>query len=82
MAAQRKVLIGGLLLILASFAQAVSAQNSIDMRGKTALVTGSTSGLGRTVAERLGAMGATVIVHGRNAERGQEVAVNLIDSKT
>lgn len=44
------------------------------MSGKTALITGSTSGLGREVAMRLGAMGATVIVHGRNEDRGHEVA--------
>ena len=37
------------------------------------LVTGSTSGLGREVALRLGAMGFHVIVHGRNAERGGQV---------
>ena len=43
------------------------------LRGKTALVTGSTDGLGREVATRLGALGATVIVHGRNEERGAEV---------
>lgn len=43
------------------------------LRGKTALVTGSTDGLGREVAVRLGALGATVIVHGRNRERGAEV---------
>ena len=43
------------------------------LRGKTALVTGSTDGLGREVATRLGALGATVIVHGRNRERGAEV---------
>jgi NAD(P)-dependent dehydrogenase (short-subunit alcohol dehydrogenase family) len=49
------------------------------LRGKTALVTGSTDGLGREVATRLGALGATVIVHGRNAERGAEV-VNAIEA--
>lgn len=37
------------------------------------LVTGSTSGLGREVALRLGARGAHVIVHGRDVERGMEV---------
>lgn len=42
-------------------------------RGKTALVTGSTDGLGRAVALELAARGASVIVHGRNAERGREV---------
>ncbi|MCY4646198.1 MAG: SDR family NAD(P)-dependent oxidoreductase [Gammaproteobacteria bacterium] len=38
-----------------------------------ALVTGSTSGLGRELALRLGARGDHVIVHGRNEERGAEV---------
>jgi NAD(P)-dependent dehydrogenase (short-subunit alcohol dehydrogenase family) len=71
--AQRKALIGGLLFLLGSLAQPLPAEEMIDMAGKTVLVTGSTSGLGRTVAERLGAMGATVIVHGRNEERGHEV---------
>lgn len=37
------------------------------------LVTGSTSGLGREVALRLGALGAHVIVHGRDEERGMAV---------
>jgi NAD(P)-dependent dehydrogenase (short-subunit alcohol dehydrogenase family) len=41
--------------------------------GKTALVTGSTDGLGRELALALAAQGAHVIVHGRNVERGQEV---------
>jgi NAD(P)-dependent dehydrogenase (short-subunit alcohol dehydrogenase family) len=47
------------------------------LRGKTALVTGSTDGLGREVATRLGALGATVIVHGRNEERGAEVVAAI-----
>jgi len=37
------------------------------------LVTGSTDGLGKEVARQLGALGAFVIVHGRNQERGEEV---------
>lgn len=43
------------------------------------LVTGSTSGLGREVALRLGARGAHVIVHGRDVERGMAV-VNEINA--
>jgi NAD(P)-dependent dehydrogenase (short-subunit alcohol dehydrogenase family) len=39
-----------------------------------ALVTGSTSGLGRAIAVRLGADGFEVIVHGRDESRGAEVA--------
>lgn len=38
--------------------------------GKTILITGSTDGVGRRVAERLGADGATVLVHGRDCQRG------------
>lgn len=75
--ARRKALIGGLFVLLGALALKASAQETIDMSGKTALVTGSTSGLGATVAERLGAMGATVIVHGRSEERGQEVAAAI-----
>ena len=41
------------------------------------LVTGSTSGLGREVALRMGARGAHVIVHGRNRERGMEVVEEI-----
>jgi NAD(P)-dependent dehydrogenase (short-subunit alcohol dehydrogenase family) len=44
------------------------------------VVTGSTDGLGRAVALELGSMGAHVIVHGRNEERGQEV-VRLIQEE-
>ena len=40
----------------------------------TAIVTGSTSGIGRTVALALARAGATVLVHGRNAEAAAEVA--------
>jgi len=44
---------------------------------RIALVTGSTDGLGREVARRLAAQGAHVIVHGRNAERGQAVVAEI-----
>jgi NAD(P)-dependent dehydrogenase (short-subunit alcohol dehydrogenase family) len=37
----------------------------IDLTGKTALVTGSTSGIGHAVAKGLGSTGATVVVNGR-----------------
>lgn len=42
--------------------------------GKTILITGSTDGVGRRVAERLGEMGACVLVHGRDRARGEAVA--------
>lgn len=43
------------------------------------LVTGSTSGLGREVALRMGSLGAFVIVHGRDEDRGMAV-VREIDA--
>src|SRR5215218_8513634 len=49
------------------------ANMGVALNGKTVLVTGSTDGLGKEVARQLGALGAFVIVHGRNQERGEEV---------
>jgi NAD(P)-dependent dehydrogenase (short-subunit alcohol dehydrogenase family) len=43
------------------------------LQGKRALVTGSTSNIGRAIAEAFGAEGAHVIVSGRNRQRGAEV---------
>ncbi len=41
------------------------------------LITGSTDGLGREVAKRVGATGAHVIIHGRNRERGMQVVQEI-----
>jgi NAD(P)-dependent dehydrogenase (short-subunit alcohol dehydrogenase family) len=42
----------------------------MEFSGKVALVTGSTSGIGRATAELLAARGAHVLISGRNPERG------------
>ena len=49
----------------------------IDLTGKTALVTGSTQGIGLAIAEGLGASGARVAVNGRSEERVQAAVAEL-----
>lgn len=46
---------------------------------RIALVTGSTRGIGKSIASRLAAEGATVIVTGRSAEQAEEVARHLTE---
>ena len=48
-----------------------------NLTGKAALVTGSTDGVGRLVARKLGQAGARVLVHGRDAERGTRVVADI-----
>jgi NAD(P)-dependent dehydrogenase (short-subunit alcohol dehydrogenase family) len=48
-----------------------------DLKGKTALVTGSTSGIGRATAVALAARGAHVLVVGRNEQRAKEVVAEI-----
>jgi len=49
----------------------------IDVTGKTALVTGSTGGIGYATAAGLHASGATVVINGRTADRVQEAVDGL-----
>src|SRR5688572_9797412 len=46
----------------------------IDLSGRTAVVTGSTAGIGRAIAVALAAAGADVVVNGRDEERTAEAA--------
>jgi NAD(P)-dependent dehydrogenase (short-subunit alcohol dehydrogenase family) len=48
-----------------------------DLKGKTALVTGSTSGIGRATAIALAARGARVLVVGRNERRARDVVAEI-----
>lgn len=49
-------------------------QNLFDVSGKTIVITGSTRGIGFTLAQNLKELGANVWIHGSNKERTQKVA--------
>lgn len=51
--------------------------SSIDLAGQVAFITGATSGIGRATAVALASAGATIVIHGRNAARGQAVVDEL-----
>ena len=50
---------------------------NIDLSGKTALVTGSTSGIGHAIAKGLAASGASVVVNGRTQAKVEAAAAAL-----
>ena len=47
------------------------------MKDKIVLITGSTDGIGKQTALELARLGATVLLHGRNAERGQKALAEV-----
>ena len=51
--------------------------SATDLTGKTALVTGATSGLGRAAATALAKRGATVMLGVRNVEAGKRIAAAI-----
>jgi NAD(P)-dependent dehydrogenase (short-subunit alcohol dehydrogenase family) len=59
--------------------ESIAGVADADCAGMRALVTGSTSGIGRVTALALGRLGADVFVHGRDAEAGREVVADLSD---
>ena len=51
----------------------------VDLTGRTAVVTGATSGLGKRTATELARLGATVHLVGRNREKTQRVAKGIAE---
>lgn len=75
----RSIAVSVLAVFAAVFMAVSPAQAQLVDTGirPVALVTGSTDGLGRELALRLGAAGYHVIVHGRNEERGLAVVAEI-----
>jgi NAD(P)-dependent dehydrogenase (short-subunit alcohol dehydrogenase family) len=48
-----------------------------DMRGKTCVITGATGGIGLETAKRLGALGARLVLVGRNRDKGRAAIARL-----
>jgi NAD(P)-dependent dehydrogenase (short-subunit alcohol dehydrogenase family) len=54
-------------------------ENAPSMEGKTCVITGATSGIGRAAAEALAAMGARIVMVARNKQRGEAMLTRLRD---
>ena len=53
--------------------------NLFDLSGKVAVITGSTKGIGKAIAERMAEHGARVVISSRNQDACNEVAQGIRD---
>ncbi|MCF3973436.1 SDR family oxidoreductase [Paracoccus salsus] len=58
----------------------MTTKNLFDLTGRTALITGSTRGLGRAIALGLGAAGAALVINGRDPEKTRAAAQDMRDA--
>lgn len=56
----------------------MTMSTNTDLRGRTALVTGATSGIGKAVAQKLARQGADVVLHGRDQARGEALVKEIV----
>jgi len=63
--------------VMSALPEELAGVADVDCTGQRALVTGSTSGIGRGAALALGRLGADVVVHGRDADAGAGVVEEL-----
>lgn len=53
--------------------------DNMKLQGKTAIITGATSGMGKGIAERFVQEGAAVILSGRDQQRGRDLEKQLME---
>jgi gluconate 5-dehydrogenase len=60
-----------------NYKKASMALELFDLKGKIALITGSSQGLGMAIARGLGAAGAAVVLNGRNEDKLEEAVASF-----